>query len=108
MILGSRPGIKNGHPILDEIGLVNDRHALRKIGILRQNAIAVADRENRRNQLDLGPGRGGFHFLHVAEVKVWHAVEDLKLVVGEQNAQHSLRLARSRIRAINSSTDRST
>ncbi len=85
--LGGRPGIKNGHAILDEIRLVDDRKALGEIGVLGQDAVAVADREHRRNQLDLGPGRGGLYLLNIAEVKVRHAVEDLKLVVGEQDAR---------------------
>ena len=46
-------------------------------------AVAVADREDGRDQLDVGPGRGGLDPLGIAEIGVDDAVEDLELVVGE-------------------------
>ena len=52
---------------------------------MREVAVAVADREDRRDQLDPGPGRGRLHPLDVAEVEVGDPVEDLELVVGDQD-----------------------
>ncbi len=50
-----------------------------------ENAIAVADGKDGRNDLQTRAGRGGLHSLGVAEIALVHTVEDLELVVGQQN-----------------------
>ena len=41
-------------PALDDKGLVNDRQAFGQVGVLRKVAVAVADREDGRDELDAG------------------------------------------------------
>ena len=70
---------------LDEIRLVDDRKPFSQVGVVRQMAVAVSDREDRRHQLEAGCGGGRLDLFDVPEVIVRHPVQDLKLVVGEQD-----------------------
>ena len=47
--------------------------------------ITIADREDRRHQLEPRCGGGRLDLLHVHEVILRHPVQDLKLVVREQD-----------------------
>ena len=87
-VLDLRRRVRNKHGCsgLLDIGLIDDRQALGEVGVVGQVAVAVADREDGRDQLELGLGRGGLDLFDVAEIVVGDAIEDLKLVVGEQNA----------------------
>ena len=85
--LDRRPRVEHRHSLRDNKRLVDDRQALGEIGVLGEQTIAVADRENRGDQLELGLGRGGFHAFHVAKVEIGHSVKHLELVVGEYNAR---------------------
>ena len=74
---------------LDEIRLVDDRQALGQVGVVREMPVAVADREDRRHQLEPGRRGGRLDFLDVSKVIVRHAVKDLQLVVGVQDPRVS-------------------
>ena len=65
--------------------LVHDRQALGEVRVVRQMPVAVPDREDGGDQLDLGLRRRRLDTLRIVKVAVDHAVEDLQLVIGEQH-----------------------
>lgn len=74
--------LEHGDAIVDFVGDVACQNPFGEVRITgRENAVAVADGEDGRNNLQPRPGRGGFHSPGVAEIAIVHAVENLELVV---------------------------
>ena len=69
----------------DDERLIDHRQSLGEIGVLRQVAVAVSDREDGRDELDAGLRRRRLDLLDVLEVIGRDAVEHLELVVGDQH-----------------------
>ena len=68
-----------------DIGLVDDGQPLGQVGVVREVAVAIADREDGGYQLDPGPGCRRLHLLDVSEVEVRDAIQNLELVVGDEH-----------------------
>ena len=78
-----------GDAVADHMGDAAGQDPFGEVRVVGEDAVAVADREDRRDDLEARAGRGRLHPVGVPEVALVHPVEDLELVVG----QHDRRVA---------------
>ena len=76
-----------GGPVADHMRDPAGLDSLREVRVVGEDAVAVTDREDSRDDLETSAARGRLHPAGVAEIVLVHAVEDLELVVGQHDSR---------------------